>query len=108
MCSQKGLDIEFIGDGKLFVGNRNPDFIIPKTNKLVEIYSSSFRYNGALRDSEWVDKTTKFYAEHGYKCICLDLDKKDLDSIYQDFSKYYHNGLKVETIRHYTHKYSTF
>ena len=101
MCEDKGLDIEFIGDGKLFVGTRNPDFIIPNTNKLVEIYSSTFKYGDTFRDSAWVNKTVDFYAQHGYKCICIDLDKKDSEAIYNEFSRYYHNGLKVESIRHY-------
>ena len=108
MCEHYGLDIKFVGDGSLFVGNRNPDFIIPNTNKLVEIYSSSFQYLGKCRDEDWVNSTQDFYESKGYKCICIDLDKKPVESIYSEFVGYYHNGLKVEKIRFYEKEIDTY
>lgn len=101
MCNDYGLDIEFIGDGKLFINGRNPDFIIPNTNKLVEIYSSTYLYSNGKRDLNWVKATENHYKKEGYKCICLDLDKKNKEDIYKEFISYYHNGLKVEKIKEY-------
>lgn len=65
-------NVEFVGDGKLFINGKCPDFIIPNTNKVIEVYDSSFHYNGQIRDDKWIEKRNKEL--YGYKVLFIDFN----------------------------------
>jgi hypothetical protein len=64
------LIIEYIGDGKLFINGKCPDFIIPNTKKLIEAYDSSFLYGDEFRDEKWIEKRQNQL--YGYDVLFID------------------------------------
>jgi organic radical activating enzyme len=96
ICDSLKIPYEYVGNNKLILGNRIPDYIIPNTKKLVEVYSSTFLYDGKYRDSDWIKEKKDHYKKFGYDCLCVDLDKKD--HVAKEISEYVCNGLEVESI----------
>lgn len=66
------LNIEYIGNGKMFINGKCPDFIIPHSNKLIEVYDSSFHYTGQIRDNKWIKNREKELC--GYKVLFIDFN----------------------------------
>lgn len=65
------LNIRYIGDGTLFINGKSPDFIIPNTKKLIEVYDSSFRYGNEIRDEKWIEKRRKQL--YGHEVLFIDV-----------------------------------
>ncbi len=103
LCEDNDIILDFIGNNKLIIGNKVPDFIIPGTKKVIEIYDSTFLYTDIYRDSEWELKRIEHFAKHGYECLCIDMFKfkriKDREDLLIKVRKYYHNGMVVEKIK---------
>jgi organic radical activating enzyme len=79
-----GIQVKYTGNtGKLVVGDddrgyRMPDFKFPKTNKVIEVYDTSFsQYKEGRRTRRNYEKPTrKFYESFGYEVLFL--TQKDL------------------------------
>lgn len=84
------LPYEYVGDGKLWVGGKNPDFINTNGEKLIiETYCSVWK------SKDYEKERYKIFAEFGFKTlflnekdlICGDWENICLDKI-QEFDKY--------------------
>ena len=73
ICKNLNLNIQYIGDGSLFINGKAPDFIIPETKKLIETYDSSFIYSGEIRDEKWIENRRKQL--YGYNVLFIDFFK---------------------------------
>jgi hypothetical protein len=71
--NELNLEVQYIGDGKKYINGRSPDFLIPGTKKLIEVYDSSFNYCGKIRDKDWEEKRKKQL--YGYQILFLDFYK---------------------------------
>jgi G:T-mismatch repair DNA endonuclease (very short patch repair protein) len=86
ICKRNTLPFHFVGDGALWLGNANPDFI-HKTRKLcVEIYGDYWHsplLNRNIRPNMTLDFRRKQLKGEGYKLIVLwesDLKRKDTEA----------------------------
>lgn len=99
IASDVGVNVRYTGDNGLFIHGkgkvRNPDFIIPNTSKVIEVYDSSFKYKGKQRDNVWVKDTKRYYGQCGYECLVLDTSKLSNDSIGENLIQFSGNGLKI-------------
>jgi 7-carboxy-7-deazaguanine synthase len=103
MCVDNGVVVSYVGDNKLFIGTKNPDFIIPNTNKVIEVYSGTYGYSSGKtrRGFCWRSKLSSYYSRRGYKCLFVDMDAHNYSRNVRKILKYYHNGLKVEKVTRY-------
>ena len=96
------IPIKYVGDGKLLINNKMPDFIIEDTNKLIELYDSTFEYDGKFRDEAWKQSRIEFFKNEGYECICIDthnrLSNASMLNMLPTIREYMHNGYSVESI----------
>ena len=61
--------IVYVGDGKVWIARRNPDFI-HTTKKIIIEYDSKYYHRNKQRDIE----RNKNYAKYGFKTISLNED----------------------------------
>ena len=71
--NEHNFKIQYIGDGSKYINGKSPDFMIPNTKKLIEVYDSSFVYSGEIRDDTWVEKRKEQL--HGYNVLFIDFYK---------------------------------
>ena len=97
ICAKYNLPFKFVGDGSLWLGNVNPDFI-HKTRKLVvEIFGDYWHsplLNSNLRYTQTLEGRKKQLKVKGYKLIVFwesDLKRKDVE-------KFLLNALQKEKI----------
>ncbi|MCA9496158.1 MAG: hypothetical protein KC589_04400 [Nanoarchaeota archaeon] len=98
-------NITYIGNNKLCIGDKEngyrfPDFIVDDTNKLIEIYDTTFPFynNVGFRTKENYEQERKdFYKKFGYDVLFLtELSKKD--DIRNILFNYIYNGQKLNKI----------
>lgn len=71
LCKLYNINIEYCGDGKkLVINNHFADFYIPNTNKLIELYDSTFQYSGKYRDEYWKEERRSIFK--GYNILFVD------------------------------------
>ena len=63
------LGLEFVGDGKLSIGGRCPDFV--KDKKLIEVYYDWFKERSFGSCEAYEDSFRFNYASHGYEVLFL-------------------------------------
>lgn len=61
-CRMLGLGYQFVGDGKLIIDGKNPDFVDSTGKKLVEIWGEFFHKGQNPQDR------IKFFADRGFEC----------------------------------------
>lgn len=70
------LPYKFVGDGKFFIENRNPDFINCNGEKIaVEVFYRGFKTKKCFQNhnlEEWKAEREKVFAKYGWKIIFLD------------------------------------
>jgi organic radical activating enzyme len=64
------LDLEFVGDGSLVVGNKAPDFIVRGTKKLIEVWDVTQTEHFG-RDHQWMEARRKLLEAEGYEVLFL-------------------------------------
>ena len=71
-ASMKDLDLQFVGDGSLVVGNKAPDFLVGGTKKLIEVWDQE-QTNHYGRDDSWMDSRRKLFEAQGYEVLFVPL-----------------------------------
>lgn len=103
ICSENDIILNFVGNNKLIINNKVPDFIIPDTNKIIELFDSTFLYGDSYRDENWVSDRKQFFEKEGYECLIIDMNtyrkKKHKEELLTIIRKFYHNGYRVESIK---------
>lgn len=102
------LPITYTGNNQLSVGGRGkryrfPDFIVNDTQKLIEVYDTTYDYtiNGERkkRGVEWKENTTLHYQEFNYEVLFLTQeDLKNSQKLKETLFNYIYNGSKVVSI----------
>ena len=99
------MNITYTGNNQLCIGDnihgyRFPDFVIDGTNKLIEIYDTTFKYGTkekGFRDSKWETRVSEHYKLFGYDVLFLtekDLKLNKFDKLFN----YVFNGSVVEKV----------
>lgn len=65
ICNQYGFEYKFVGNGKLWIGDKNPDFVHVSDNLVIEIWGDFF--HKGQDPQKRIDHFRKF----GYKCIVI-------------------------------------
>ena len=75
LCEKYSLSYKYVGNGKLLIGFKNPDFVNINGCKIVlEIYAIG--HLGNLKPLNYEEKRTKHFSDYGYKVIFF--TEKDL------------------------------
>ncbi len=69
------LPIEYVGNAKLWIGNkikkfRNPDFKVIGQKKIIELYDPTYMD----RDERWSEERKIFFKNFGWECLMLDVN----------------------------------
>jgi len=78
LCEKNRLPFEFVGDGKLMIEGKCPDFSFMKKGYLIEVY------HGHWKAQNYETERAKLFKRHGYRVLFLDdndLDKKNWEEI---------------------------
>lgn len=98
------LDIKYVGDSykNFHVGWKVPDFIVPGTNKLIEIWAADAPW-AEYRDENWIKNRKDHFEENGYEVLMYPLVQSDLKKdnhkhIKERVARFINNGIKVKSI----------
>jgi dTDP-4-amino-4,6-dideoxygalactose transaminase len=103
-----GLPIEYVGNGKLWIGSKkdgykNPDFIFKDKNILYEVYDPTFKYANGFRDFVWEKERYEYFKKYGYHTEFLSLkgwvNKEQRNELGKFLRKTISNGIKVLEIK---------
>lgn len=91
LCKSHNLPYNYVGDGKFWIGNKNPDFIHKNSKKeVVEIFGDYWHSplrNPRMRESTTYTATMKHYKRYGFNCLIIwehEL-KEDLNRVLNKF-----------------------
>lgn len=66
LCIEVGLPYKYVGNGGLFIGGKNPDFVSTEDERnLVEIWGDFYHRQDDPQ------KRIKYFADRGYKCLIV-------------------------------------
>lgn len=68
------LPIEYVGDGKIFINRRVPDFIVSSERKVIEVFGSYWHsplLNPKMNPAATYDQTLDYYQKHGFDCLII-------------------------------------
>lgn len=67
LCEEFNLPFKYVGNGKFWIGTKNPDFVSTNDKKLlIEIYYSYYK------DKNYEQKRQNYFAKYGFKTLFLD------------------------------------
>lgn len=102
----KKLPIKYIGNSELAIGNSDygykfPDFKVIGKRKVIEVYDTTFQYNGVFRNKlTYENERKKHYKQFGYKCLFLTQnDFKDEENLQDKLFEFVFNGAKILEIK---------
>lgn len=87
-CKQIGIDVIYTGRFEFPVENKvkgkghiYPDFIIPNTNKVIEVFNSKKKGENriGLKEPKYISERKEIYEKAGYECIFIDFTNLDID-----------------------------
>lgn len=81
LVNKNNLPYKYVGDGKLIIGSKNPDFVHKKDNKLIEIFGT-YWHTKKVRVYEETEKgRIEFFKRYNYQTLVIwenELDNPDL------------------------------
>lgn len=70
IVNKYNLPYKYVGNGKFFIENFNPDFINTNHEKIaVEVYARYYKLRNNISIKEWKEKRSKIFKEYGWKII---------------------------------------
>jgi very-short-patch-repair endonuclease len=73
---KNNLPFQYVGDGKVIIGTKNPDFINEKEKQIIELFGRAFHTPNSqlVKDIPWHRTemgAKQYYREHGYQCVVI-------------------------------------
>lgn len=93
ICQDNNLPFTFVGDGTLWIGNANPDFIHTRKKTVVEVFGDYWHsplINRNLRGGALLSPKEKHYKQYRYKLIVIwesDLKRYDTEKFVLNLMK---------------------
>jgi len=82
----------FVGNGKVIIGNRCPDFLDKKTNRIIELYGRYWHSNDNPEDK------IQYYNSFGYSCLVIwDDELKDVDALIAKINEFHQHDVLRES-----------
>lgn len=63
------LQYKFVGNGEIFIGRKNPDFVHNKEKIAVEVYYTKHKEMMKGSVIEWINKRKEYFNNYGWKLI---------------------------------------
>lgn len=101
LAQQASISLQYVGggEGALIIRGRCPDFLVPGTKKVVEVFDGQFDYFGkGKRNARWRRNRAAYFSRSGYETLFIDSRLRDDDLILQLLSDYVHNGIRINKI----------
>lgn len=84
LLSTNNYPYVYIGDGGLWIGTKNPDFIWPEERKLIEMFGSHWH------DKEEVQPRTKYFIDYGFDTLIIwDYELDDTEQLLAKLKKFH-------------------
>lgn len=100
----EGLPIKFVGDGKLIISYKIPDFVVEGQKKVIEVWADdSLWVKKSPRGVEWMNKRRELFAKEGYETLFLPIIQSDLKidqqyKIREKIAQFIHNGIVIKNV----------
>ena len=72
LIQQNKLPFRYVGNGKFFIGFKNPDFVDCKNKKVIEVFYSYFKIRDYQSVNRYKSVMKKHYHKYGYTVIFID------------------------------------
>lgn len=82
LIAEQGLPYRFVGNGEVFVGRKNPDFIHAEGKQVaVEVFYRRHkeRFSGGLEN--WMKSRREVFEAHGWKIVFLNEAQVNADTV---------------------------
>lgn len=74
------LNFQFVGNYKIWIGGKNPDFINNDSNKIIEFFGYYHRKSSFQQNKKHENERKIHFEKYGYKCLILwDEDLKNIE-----------------------------
>lgn len=87
---EAGLPLKWVGNGTMWIGNRNPDFVVKNEKKVIEIMAGGEAGYGRDRRRDLEDQ--------GYKVLVINSNRKPIRTIGEVWA-FIHNGDRIVSIK---------
>ena len=71
LINKNKLPYEYIGDGKLIIGTKNPDFINKSNNKIIELFGDYWHKNKVRCYEETENGRIEYFKKYGYETLVI-------------------------------------
>lgn len=98
------LPVAYVGDGKLIIGDKCPDFIVPGSRKLIEIWAADAEWSKG-RGEQYIAERAEYFAKSGYETLFLPLTYANFrqcdggrKALHERVGQYISNGKVVKSV----------
>lgn len=72
MINKNNLPYEYVGDGRIIIGSKNPDFMHKTNNKIIEFFGTYWHSDEKVRCYEETEKgRIDFFKKHGFDTLVI-------------------------------------
>jgi len=71
LCSKNRLPFVYTGDGRIFIGNKNPDFVNEEKKIIIEVFLNYFKIKGYGSVENYIKERGEHFSKLGYKTIFI-------------------------------------
>jgi len=71
LCSKYRLPFVYTGDGRIFIGRKNPDFINEEKKIVIEVFLNYFKERDYGSVENYIEERGSYMKERGYDCIFI-------------------------------------
>jgi len=81
---------QYVGDGKVWIGGRNPDFIDKTGGRIIEVFGIYYHYKRKdLRITATEEWRIEHFAKHGYRTLVIwDTELSDPDTVVEKIRRF--------------------
>ena len=89
LLKNNNLEYDFVGDGKIMIGTKNPDFINIKNKKIIEVFGDYWHTKKVRCYEETEEGRIKYFNNYGYKTLVIwESELKDKNKVLEKIIKF--------------------
>lgn len=89
LINKNNLPYKYVGDGKLIIGSKNPDFIYKNKSKIIEIFGSYWHKDKARCYEETKEGRIEYFKKYNFDTLIIwEEELKDLDKTFDKIKNF--------------------